>query len=239
MRTMFWGPWLALLLAACAPQEPTAPEAPAETPATVAEQAPAATPNGEHPGLRDPSKANEKAPDTFDVRFYTSEGPFVVRFHREWSPNGVDRVYNLVRVGYFRDIAFFRAIDGFMVQFGISGDPSLNQVWREATIPDDPVVKSNTKGMVTFAKTGAPHSRSTQLYINYGNNSQLDRMGFAPVGEVIEGWENVEKLYTGYGEGAPRGRGPNQMRIQTEGNDYLRKDFPELDYIERAEIVGG
>lgn len=197
-------------------------------------------PEGANPALTNPNLAKAEAPEQFDVKFTTTEGPFVVRFHRDWSPNGADRVYNLVSIGYYDQIAFFRAIEGFMVQFGISGYPEVNETWREANIPDDPVKKSNTRGMVTFAKSGAPDSRSTQLFINYvDTNAKLDAMGFSPVGEVIEGMDTVDMLYKGYGEGAPRGRGPNQMLIQSKGNTYLKDKFPELDYIEKAEFVGG
>lgn len=215
-------------------------EAPPTKPAEEAPKAAASSlPEGANPALTNPALASEQAPETFDVKFDTTEGDFTVRFHREWAPNGVDRLYNLVKIGYFDDVAFFRAVDNFMVQFGISGHPEVNAAWREATIQDDPVVKSNTKGMVTFAKTGAPNSRSTQLYINYGDNSKLDKMGFAPIGEVVEGMDVVESLYTGYGDGPPMGRGPNQGLIQSKGNAYLKEKFPELDYIESAEIVSG
>jgi len=238
---------LFLALAACgstqeapepAPQpEPTPTEQQAPQPAPAPAPKASSLPEGANPALLDPSLANETAPDQFDVLFHTTEGDFTVRFHRDWAPHGVDRVYNLVRIGYFADIAFFRAVRGFMVQFGISGYPEVNRVWREATIPDDPVKQSNTRGKVTFAKTNAPNSRSTQLYINYGDNSQLDSMGFAPVGEVIEGMDVVDKLHTGYGDGPPMGNGPNQGLIHTRGNAYLKEGFPELDYIESAEIV--
>ncbi len=189
-------------------------------------------------GLLDPSKAKEKAPDTFKARFDTSKGAFVVDVRRDWSPNGADRFYNLVRSGFYDETRFFRVISGFMAQIGINGDPKVMASWREANIPDDPVKKSNLRGFVTFAKTGLPNSRSTQIFINFGNNSNLDRMGFAPIGTVdAEGMKVVDALYSGYGEGAPRGRGPNQGRIQMQGNDYLKQDFPRLDYVKSARIL--
>lgn len=190
--------------------------------------------------LGDPASAemNERAPEAFQVRFETTKGTFVVEAHRSWSPNGVDRFYNLVRGGFFHEVRFFRVIAGFMAQFGINGDPTIQSAWRDANIVDDPVVMGNTRGRVSFAKTGMPDSRSTQLFINFGDNSRLDEMGFSAIGEVIEGMEVVDALYSGYGEGAPGGSGPDQGRIQEEGNTYLGADFPELDYIERAVIAG-
>ena len=159
--------------------------------------------------------------------------------HRDWSPNGADRFYNLVKAGYFKDIAFFRAVAGFMVQFGIHGDPELNAIWRPATITDDPMGKaSNERAMLTFAKTGMPNSRSVQFFINYTNNANLDRMGFTPIGKVIEGMDStVDKINTEYGEGQPRGKGPEQGRLQMEGNAYLKAEFPRMDYIQSAELV--
>jgi peptidyl-prolyl cis-trans isomerase A (cyclophilin A) len=191
---------------------------------------------GPHPGLTDPSKATEKAPDTFHVKFTTTKGDFVVEVSRAWAPNGADRLYNLVKIGYFKDLAFFRAIQGFMVQFGIHGDPAVSAAWRRANIQDDPVKESNAKGYVTFATAG-PNTRTTQLFINYADNRNLDSMGFSPVGKVVQGMEVVESLHKGYGEGAPRGRGPDQGRVQGEGNAYLKRDFPNLDYIQSATIV--
>ncbi|WP_420634798.1 peptidylprolyl isomerase [Candidatus Palauibacter sp.] len=189
--------------------------------------------------LRDPSSAevNMMAPEVFQTRFETSRGTFVVESHRAWSPNGVDRFYNLVQNGFFDDVRFFRVIEGFMAQFGINGDPQIQSAWRDANISDDPVVMGNTRGRLSFAKTGMPDSRSTQLFINFRDNSRLDEMGFSAIGEVIEGMEVVDALYAGYGEGAPGGNGPSQGRIQEEGNLYLEEDFPNLDYIERARIV--
>ncbi|WP_419166592.1 peptidylprolyl isomerase [Candidatus Palauibacter sp.] len=189
--------------------------------------------------LGEPASAelNMTAPETFRARFETSKGTFVVEAHRAWSPNGVDRFYNLVRNGFFHEVRFFRVIDGFMAQFGINGNPEIQGAWRSANIVDDPVVMGNTRGRVSFAKTGMPDSRSTQLFINFGDNSRLDEMGFSAIGEVVEGLEVVDALHAGYGEGAPNGNGPSQGRIQEEGNAYLETDFPQLDYIERAVIA--
>ncbi|HXH08760.1 MAG TPA: peptidylprolyl isomerase [Alphaproteobacteria bacterium] len=179
---------------------------------------------------------NQTAPTTFQAKFETSKGDFVVEVQRDWAPNGADRFYNLVKNGFYDDVRFFRVISGFMAQFGINGDPKVSAVWREQRIPDDPVKQSNKRGFITFATAG-PNTRTTQLFINYGDNSRLDRMGFAPFGRVTEGMQVVDQLYAGYGEGAPQGRGPNQARIQTEGNAYLTKDFPQLDYIKRVTIL--
>lgn len=187
---------------------------------------------------KSPEQATEKAPDTFKVKFETTQGDVVIKVIRDWSPNGADRFYNLVKAGYFSDIAFFRVIDGFMAQFGIHGNPEVNAVWRPASIKDDPAGKaSNTRGKVTFARTGLPDSRGVQFFINYGDNSFLDNQGFTPFGEVTEGMENVEKLYKGYGEGQPRGSGPEQGRFQAEGNAYVKKEFPKLDYIKSATLL--
>ncbi len=177
----------------------------------------------------------QSAPATFRAKFQTSEGDFVIEAHREWAPRGVDRFYNLVRHGFYDGTCFFRVVSGFMVQFGIHGDAKISSAWRQERIQDDPVKQSNIRGFVSYAMAG-PNTRTTQLFINYGDNSRLDQMGFAPLGRVIEGMEVVDKLYAGYGEGAPRGKGPDQGRIQTEGNDYLRKNFPQLDCIKRATI---
>ena len=196
------------------------------------EQKPAAA----APGFADPAKLTEKAPETFKAQFDTTKGKFTIEVTRSLSPNGADRFYNLVRSGYFKDIAFFRVIPGFMCQFGIHGDPNVSAKWREANIADDPVKGSNTRGMITFATAG-PNTRTTQLFINFGNNAKLDGMGFSPFGKVTEGMDVVDKINGEYGEGAPNGNGPNQGRVQMEGNAYLKKEFPNLDYIKSATIV--
>lgn len=183
----------------------------------------------------DPAKLAEKSPDTFKARFETTKGTFTVEVTRSLAPNGADRFYNLVRSGFFKDIALFRVIPGFMCQFGIHGDPKVAAAWRSAQITDDPVKASNTRGAITFATAG-PNTRTTQLFINFGDNSRLDGMGFAPFGKVTEGMDVVDKINGEYGEGAPRGRGPEQGRVQAQGNEYLKKEFPNLDYIKSATI---
>jgi peptidyl-prolyl cis-trans isomerase A (cyclophilin A) len=189
--------------------------------------------------LLDPASAalNATAPDTYRARFETSRGTFVIEVQRSLSPRGADRFYNLVANGFYDGVRFFRVIDGFMAQFGLHGDPQVTARWRTAAIPDDPVRASNTRGMVTFAMTGQPNSRTTQVFINFADNVQLDGMGFAPFGQVVEGMDVVDQLYSGYGEGAPNGSGPSQARIQAEGNRYLEAEFPRLDYVIRATIV--
>ena len=177
-----------------------------------------------------------QAPDSFRARFETSAGDFVIEVHRAWAPLGADRFYNLVDAGFFDGVRFFRVISGFMAQFGIHGDPRVAAAWRDQLIADDAVRASNTRGMVTFATAG-PGTRTTQLFINYGDNSRLDGAGFSPFGRVVEGMDVVDRLHAGYGEGAPRGRGPDQGRIEAEGNAYLEREFGELDYITRARVV--
>lgn len=177
------------------------------------------------------------APQEFDIRFETTKGEFTARAHRDWSPNGVDRLHELVSGGFFEDIAFFRVLDGFVAQFGISGDPGTASEWRQKQIEDDPVKASNTQGTISFAMAG-PGTRTTQLFVNLSDNTRLDSMGFSPVAEVTEGMDVVQSLHGGYGEGAPRGNGPDQGRIQQHGNAYLKESFPKLDYVTKAEIVG-
>ncbi|MGH7993593.1 MAG: peptidylprolyl isomerase [Limisphaerales bacterium] len=208
--------------------------------ATKAEDAkPAVTnekPVSASPGFADPAKLTAKAPETFNVLFDTTKGKFTIAVTRALAPNGADRFYNLVRSGYFKDVAFFRVIPGFMCQFGIHGDPNISAKWREANISDDPVKGSNTRGTITFATAG-PNTRTTQLFINFADNVNLDGMGFSPFGKVIAGMDVVDKINGEYGEGAPRGNGPDQGRVQMEGNAYLKKDFPKLDYIKSATVV--
>jgi len=185
--------------------------------------------------LANPAALNEPAPATYKAKFDTSKGVFVIEVTRAWAPQGADRFYNLVKNGFFDNTRFFRVIPNFMVQFGISGDPALNTKWRVARIPDDRPAQSNTRGMVTFATSG-PNARTTQVFINFKNNSRLDALGFAPFGKVVSGMNVVDALNGEYGEGAPDGRGPDQMRLQTEGNAYLAKDFPRMDFIKKATI---
>ncbi|MCE2451045.1 MAG: peptidylprolyl isomerase [Candidatus Latescibacteria bacterium] len=174
---------------------------------------------------------NEQAPDEFSVRLETSAGPVVIQVTRDWAPIGADRFYNLVRNGFYDEQRFFRVVPNFVVQWGLSGNPKLNQVWHRANILDDPVKQSNTRGRITYAKTNQPNTRTTQLFINLGDNANLDGMGFAPFGEVVEGIEVVDAINAEYGQQ------PNQGQIHGRGNTYLEENFPNLDYIAKAEII--
>jgi peptidyl-prolyl cis-trans isomerase A (cyclophilin A) len=180
--------------------------------------------------LMKPSALKEKAPAMYTAKFDTTAGVFQVEVHTDWAPNGADRFYNLVKNGYYDGCRFFRVVPGFMVQFGINGDPAIQRNWESATISDEPVKQGNTRGTITFAKTSAPNSRTTQVFINFKDNSGLNRTGFAPFGKIISGMDVVDKIYSAYGER------PEQARIQTEGTAYLAKSFPKLDYIKKATI---
>ena len=182
--------------------------------------------------LKTPAALKEKAPDKYKVKFDTSAGVIGIEVTRAWAPLGADRFYNLVKNGFYDDVRFFRVLSGFMAQFGMNGDPAIQAPWSKSNFPDDPVKESNKRGYVTFAKTSLPNSRSTQVFINFGDNSQLDKDGFAPFGRVTEGMNVVDKLYTGYGSNNV----PDQGRIMTEGNAYLLKSYPKLDYIKKATI---
>jgi len=194
-----------------------------------------ATPLIAQGNLGNPAALTEQAPATYKARFDTSKGVFVIDVRREWAPVGADRFYNLVKNGFYDENRFFRVISGFMVQFGINGNPQVSTPWRNAQIKDDPVKQSNKRGFITFATSG-PNSRTTQVFINFGDNGRLDGMGFASFGQVSTGMNVVDQLYSDYGEGAPQGRGPNQGRIQGEGNAYLTRDFPNLDFVRKATI---
>lgn len=174
-------------------------------------------------------KDDEDGP--FQVTFECSNGTFVIEFMPKWAPIGVAHVRETLEAGVYTDARFFRVIPGFMVQFGIAGDPALSATWSDATIQDEPVTQSNTPGMVTYAKSGAPNSRSTQLFINYGDNARLDGMGFAPIGRVVSGMEVVTAINAEYREQ------PNQNQIQSRGNAYLNEQFPRLDYIKSVTIA--
>ena len=187
-----------------------------------------------NPLLR-PGQFIETAPATFRARFETSAGDIVMEVHREWAPLGADRFYNLVKNGFYDDARVYRVIDGFMAQFGLSADPYVNQAWKSQFIVDDPVTQTNTRARVTFAKGGL-HTRTTEIFINYRDNSGLDSDGFAPFGEVIEGMDVVDAFYSGYGDGPPRGEGPYAAMAEARGNEYLDADFPELTKIMRATI---
>jgi peptidyl-prolyl cis-trans isomerase A (cyclophilin A) len=190
---------------------------------------------GQGGNLANPAGLTEQAPNAYKVKFDTTKGAFVIDVRRDWAPNGADRFYNLVKNGYYDNVRFFRVISGFMVQFGIHGDPQVAAKWREARIKDDPVKQSNKRGTITYA-TGGPNTRTTQVFINFADNSMLDSQGFSPFGQVSSGMNVVDAINAEYGEGAPRGRGPDQGRIQQEGNAYLNKSFPKLDYVRKATI---
>jgi peptidyl-prolyl cis-trans isomerase A (cyclophilin A) len=182
------------------------------------------------PALLEPDSMKEQAPDRFGVEFRTTKGNFTVQVTRRWAPLGADRFYNLVKRGFFIDAAFFRVVPGFIIQFGLSADPAVNRVWRGASIQDDPVSQSNKPGYITFATAG-PNTRTTQLFINFGNNTFLDSQGFAPFGEVTSGMDVVQKLHSGYGER------PDQGAITSQGKAYLDKNFPNIDRIQSATII--
>jgi peptidyl-prolyl cis-trans isomerase A (cyclophilin A) len=185
--------------------------------------------------LKNPAALTEQAPAMFKADFDTSKGLIVITVHRDWAPIGADRFYNLVKNGFFDDVRFFRVLDGFMAQFGIHGDPAIQAAWTTARLKDDPVKQTNKRGYVTYATAG-PGTRTTQLFINQGDNGSLDKQGFAPFGEVTTGMSVVDKLYNGYGEGQPQGNGPNQGALTSQGNAYLAKSFPKLDYIKTATL---
>ena len=181
--------------------------------------------------LRNPAGLTEQAPATFKANFDTSKGLFVVAVHRDWAPLGVDRFYNLVKNGFYDDVRFYRVVPNFMVQFGMSGDPAVTAAWNRTTLNDDPVKQSNKKGYITYANTGRPNSRGTNLFISYKDNAFLDSQRFAPFGEVVQGMDVVEKINSQYGEQ------PEQPSMISQGNAYLIKAFPKLDYIKAATIA--
>lgn len=221
---------------ASAPAPPPLPEkapAPAKAeplPAEPAKQEPAVA-TGSSAGNLDPAKLKETAPAEYVAVFETSAGSFEVQVKRELAPNGADRFYNLVKHGFYNENRFFRVVAGFVVQWGLNGDPALNGVWRDAHIADDPVKDTNRRGNIVFATAG-PNTRTTQLFINLADNANLDAMGFAPFGHVSKGLDVVQKITSQYGET------PNQMMIQSQGNAYLNQSFPKLDFIKKATIKG-
>lgn len=179
----------------------------------------------------------KEAPDVSRVKFETTKGYFVVELHREWAPIGVDRFYNLVRLGFYDDSRFYRVRKDFIMQFGIAGKPEIAQVWEKVEIDDDPVVASNKRGYMSFAMTG-PDTRTTQVYINLSDNADLDDQGFAPLGYVVEGMEVVDSIYSGYDENAGGGmRRGKQQKLFELGNAYLDKEFPKLDKLIDAQIL--
>ena len=185
--------------------------------------------------LRNPAALTEAAPATYKANFDTTKGTFVVTVHKDWAPKGADRFYNLVKNGFFDEIRFFRVIPNFMAQFGIHGTPAVSAAWQGARITDDPVKQSNKRGYVTFATAG-PNTRTTQLFVNYGDNASLDKQGFSPFGEVTSGMDVVDKLYNGYAEIYKRS--DFQLpKFMSEGNAYLEKQFPRMDYVKAATIA--
>jgi peptidyl-prolyl cis-trans isomerase A (cyclophilin A) len=225
---------------AAAPPAPA--PAPAPTPAPTPSAAPAvsapaasAVPTQSaapvNPALLKPENAKLLAPAKYKVKVTTTKGDFVIEITRAWAPLGADRFYNLVKLGFLQDLGFFRVVPGFVVQFGIHGDPQVAAAWRDAKIKDDPQSKqSNEKGTVTFAKSG-PDTRTTQMFINFGDNKNLDTMGFPPIGKVTQGMDVVESINKEYGEQ------PQQGIVQSEGNAYLKRVFPRLDYLQSAALM--
>jgi peptidyl-prolyl cis-trans isomerase A (cyclophilin A) len=186
--------------------------------------------------LLNKSTSAEPAPEVFRVRFETSRGAFVMEAHRSWSPFGVDRFYYLVRRGFYDGTRFYRVLDRFIAQFGISGDPQISAAWEERLMPDDSVKhQTNLRGRVSFASFG-PHTRTTQLFINYRDNASIDR-DYAPIAEVVKGMNVISSLWKGYGDAPPRGAGPRPARIFAEGEAYLAKEFPKLDYVKTARVA--
>jgi peptidyl-prolyl cis-trans isomerase A (cyclophilin A) len=185
---------------------------------------------GARPSLLNPASLTAKAPAVYKAQFTTNIGSFVVEVHRDYAPLGADRFYNLVRNGYFTNAAFFRVVRGFVVQFGLSANPAVNKVWHTATIPDDHVVQSNKRGSIVFASAG-PNTRTTQLFINYADNTSLDRQGFAPFGTVVQGMDVVDKIFPGYRDT------PRQDLITSQGDAYLKANFPDIDRIKLARIL--
>lgn len=217
-------------------QGQTANKAPAKMP-EMASQAPGATKAAPFdPALLQPATLRAKAPEVYEVKFVTTAGDFVIRVTRAWAPAGADRFYNLVLHHFYDGASFFRVLPGFMAQFGLSPYPEVSRAWDQAAIKDDPVVKSNHRGYISFAMAG-PNTRTTQVFINYGNNERLDSSGFSAFGMVTDGMKVVDKFYSGYGEGAPGGHGPSQGLIANRGRSYLEQDFPKLDSIKTATLV--
>lgn len=199
----------------------------AAPPAGAGVAAPVAAPKG----WKEIAEWPAAAPETFHLKFECSNGNFVIECHKSWAPIGAERFYTLSKEGFYNECRFFRVVPGFVVQWGIAGDPAVMSIWRNANLKDDPVKESNAAGYITFAKTNAPNSRSTQVFINFGNNARLDSMGFAPFGKVVEGFEVVKAINPEYGER------PDQGRIQNEGNAYLNAEFPRMDYIRKVTLV--
>jgi peptidyl-prolyl cis-trans isomerase A (cyclophilin A) len=227
-----------------APVQPKAPVQPqAAAPKTsgtagqgAATKKSAATPRPYERALLQPALLKDKAPEQYKVKFTTTRGDFVVTVSRAWAPIGADRFYNLVKHHYYDNGSFFRVLPGFVVQFGISAYPPVSTAWKKTEIKDDPVTQSNLRGYITFATAGA-NTRTTQVFINLGDNKRLDASGFAPFGQVTEGMNVVEMMYEGYGEGGPQGAGPEQDKIEKLGRAYIDKGWPKLDSIKTTTLL--
>jgi peptidyl-prolyl cis-trans isomerase A (cyclophilin A) len=216
-------------------ETPPQPSTPTEPAAAAAK--PAASPHNYTKELLAPAKLKEQAPETYKVKFETTRGDFTVTVTRAWAPLGADRFYNLVKHHFYDSAAFFRVVPGFVVQFGISANPSVSAAWKHTDIKDDSVTQSNKRGTITFAQTQIPNSRNTQVFISLKDNAFLDHsgQGFAPFGIVDgNGINVVEMMYEGYGDNA----GPDQDQIEKQGDPYLKKGWPKLDYIKSASLVG-
>jgi len=184
-----------------------------------------------NPKLLTPAALNETAPPTYTVNLDTSKGLIVIDVNRSWAPLAADRFYNLVKNGFYNEARFFRVIPNFMAQVGINANPAVTRAWAGTPMKDEPTKQSNKKGFVTFARTGAPNSRGTQFFINYKDNSYLDASGFAAFGEVTKGLDIAESITAQYAER------PSQGSITNEGNAYLNREFPKMDYIKTATIA--
>lgn len=187
------------------------------------------------PSLKNPSSLTEEAPPKFRARFETNRGAFEIEVTRDWAPLGADRFYNLVKHGYYNENRFFRVIRDAIAQFGITGDPELNVLWHDVTIQDDPRKQTNERSYVSYA-AGGPNTRTTQVFVNLNDNRVLDDAGFVPFGRVASGMNVLDRLHSGYGDGPPSGKGPDQFKLLAEGNAYLEAEFPRLDFIETATI---
>ncbi len=248
-----------LLAVGCSKDEPSRGQTPATSDSAAKPQASAAKPQAstdpsvasdasaakpDKPATRDgndplfhPEKATLTAPDKFRVEFVTTKGNFIIEVTRAWSPHGADRFFNLIKLGFYDGVTFHRAIDDFMVQFGIHPEPAVNGAWYKAFLPDDPVVESNRRSYVTFAHAGKD-SRTTQIFISYVDKQRrLDKDGFSPFGKIVDGMKVVDSLYKGYGELGPKGKGPNASRVQREGQPYIDAEFPKLDAIKKARVL--
>jgi peptidyl-prolyl cis-trans isomerase A (cyclophilin A) len=220
-----------LIFAALLPITLSGQAQPAATKPAPAAQSKAPAPKT-GPSLLHPETMKAKAPDVYEVKFTTTKGDFVLEVTRAWAPQGADRFYNLVKNHFYDNASFFRVLPDFVVQFGLTGSPAVNKAWTNATIKDDPVVEKNLPGTITFAMAG-PNTRTTQVFINFKDNSRLDPSGFAPFGKVTSGMDVVKQLYAGY-EDAPT---KHQDEITNQGKAYLDKTYPKLDSIKMATIV--